>query len=66
MAREHNSGTKYFIRKQFHHKLKDGTIVYYDVKVRYELPKVKKESKGKSTNNASNNNNPEIGLANLS
>lgn len=58
MARESNSGTKYFIRKQFHHKLKDGTIVYYDVKVRYELPKVKKESKGKkSVNNDSNNNN---------
>ena len=58
MAREPNSGTKYFIRKQFHHKLKDGTIVYYDVKVRYELPKLKKESKGKkSVNNDLNNNN---------
>lgn len=53
MAREPNSGTKYFIRKQFHHKLKDGTIVYYDVKVRYELPKVKKEELNpkKSVNN---------------
>jgi hypothetical protein len=43
MSQGPKSGTKYFIRKQFHHKLKDGTIVYYDVKVRYELPKVKKE-----------------------
>lgn len=51
MAREPNSGTKYFIRKQFHHKLKDGTIVFYDVKVRYELPKLKKESKGKKSVN---------------
>lgn len=58
MGREPNSGTKYFIRKQFHHKLKDGTIVFYDVKVRYELPKLKKESKGKkSVNNDLNNNN---------
>lgn len=59
MGREPNSGTKYFIRKQFHHKLKDGTIVYYDVKVRYELPKVKKEELNlkKSVNNNLNNNN---------
>lgn len=37
-----NSGTEYFIRKKFHHSLDDGTIVYYDVRDRYELPKVKK------------------------
>lgn len=51
------SGTKYFIRKQFHQVLKDGTVVYYDVKVRYELPKGKKNEKSiaKNTNKDSDN-----------
>jgi hypothetical protein len=50
------SGTKYFIRKQFHQVLKDGTVVYYDVKVRYELPKSKKIEKSITKNTIKESN----------
>lgn len=37
------SDTVYHIRKQFREILVDGSVLYYDVKVRYVVPRSKKE-----------------------